>query len=59
MNPYYTDHGHIWHIDNTTSSTIFEEDGIKCKLVNEEFGNMEKGKWYLHPTAYTIHLIPE
>ena len=57
-NPYYVTFGFVFDLDNRTQSNIYEDSEIKLAVVNEQFGNMDENKWYLHSEAYTIELSP-
>ena len=58
-NPYYASYEYVFDLVNQTQSNCYEDDEIKLEVVNEQFGNMKKNTWYLHPEAFTLQLIPE
>ena len=42
--------------DPRTRESTFNGNGIKMKLVNDQFGNMDYDTWYLLPQAYSLTL---
>ena len=57
--PYYANFGMtVSRFDPQTRESIFDENGMKMKLVNEDprIANMDRDKWYLLPQAYSLTL---
>ena len=55
--PYYADSGLVNHNFNHSTGLSTIDDGvIKMKLVNDQFGNMDRDTWYLLPQAYSFTL---
>ena len=55
--PYYAPYPTVNSRYNAnTKLSIFNENGMKMKLVNEFVGNMARDTWYLLPQAYSLTL---
>ena len=55
--PYYAQFGLVSsRYDSQTGKSIFNENGMKMKLVNDQLGNMDRDTWYLLPQAYSLTL---
>ena len=55
--PYYADSGLVNHNFNHSTGLSTIDDGVlKMKLVNDQFGNMDRDTWYLLTQAYSLTL---
>ena len=55
--PYYAESGMVYqNFNHTTGLSTIDNGGLKMKLVNEQFGNMQVNTWYLFPQAYSLTL---
>ena len=57
LHPYYEDFGWVsYNFDHSTGLSAIDDGVLKMKLVNDQFGNMDRDTWYLLPQAYSLTL---